>query len=864
MTAYPLFSGKIPSSSIFIDFQTASLSSGRLKTLFRLLMNPTAQRIKYLTDLLNRYAYEYYTLDEPSVPDAEYDKLFRELEALELNYPELKLPDSPTQRAGTEPLTAFAEVHHEVPMLSLTNAFSPRNENGVFDHSEMYAFDERIRNSLNGEKPQYVIEPKFDGLAISLIYRDGVLAQAATRGDGTTGEDVTQNVKTVANIPLRLHGDNIPKLIEVRGEILMLKADFITLNQHQTENDQKTFANPRNAAAGSLRQLDSRITAKRKLTFFPYSIAQQQGGKEFTTHTEEIDYLTTLGFGHKKLKNILKLNKFKDINDVLKRYEKMYEEERPSLPYEIDGMVVKVNSLAQQEKLGFISRAPRWAIAHKFPAEEALTIVEAIDVQIGRTGAVTPVARLQPVFVGGVTVTNATLHNQDEVSRKDVRVGDTVVVRRAGDVIPEVVRVIFERRPMQEINISVSDGLQDDLFAEISSKAQAEPLHKPYRLPTHCPICRSEIEREEGEAVARCSGGMLCQAQRAQGLIHFASRKAMDIDGLGQKQIEQLVAQDLVRHFADLYRLDIPTLQKMKETADKASANEEEPSNSEIEDFESEASNALLSKTIKKQPTKWAENILAGIEASKTPELARFLFALGIRHVGERTAKTLAQAFGTLEHVRHAPEPILACLPDIGTVVARSIAHFFAQEAQQAMIDELLTVGVAPQSQAVTIPPLRHAEPQRWIARLPDFKISETKALALWELAGQSIEGLQTDKALPADWQTWRSKPQNAALLENMKTFFDQKLPELQDETISDGINETIAGKTFVLTGTLPTLKRDQAQAMIEAAGGKVSGSVSKKTDYVVAGEAAGSKLEKAQALGVAVLSEEELLTLLG
>ena len=833
-------------------------------------MNPTAQHIRRLTDLLNRYAYEYYTLDAPSVPDAEYDKLFRELEALELNHPELKLPDSPTQRAGTEPLTAFAEVHHEVPMLSLTNAFSPRNENGVFDHSEMYAFDERIRNSLNGEKPQYVIEPKFDGLAISLLYRDGVLAQAATRGDGTTGEDVTQNVKTVANIPLRLHGDNIPKLIEVRGEILMLKADFITLNQHQTENGQKTFANPRNAAAGSLRQLDSRITAKRKLTFFPYSIAQQQGGKEFTTHTEEIDYLTTLGFGHKKLKNILKLNKFKDINDVLKRYEKMYEEERPSLPYEIDGMVVKVNSLAQQRELGFISRAPRWAIAHKFPAEEALTVVEAIDVQIGRTGAVTPVARLQPVFVGGVTVTNATLHNQDEVSRKDVRVGDTVVVRRAGDVIPEVVRVIFERRPMQETAVSnVSDDLkhqQDDLFAETPSanQTQSVPLHKPYRLPTRCPICRSEIEREEGEAVARCSGGMLCQAQRAQGLIHFASRKAMDIDGLGQKQIEQLVAQDLVRHFADLYRLDIPTLQKMKETADKASANEEEPSNSEIEDFESETGNTLLAKNIKKQPTKWAENILAGIEASKTPELARFLFALGIRHVGERTAKTLAQAFGTLEHVRHAPEPILACLPDIGTVVARSIAHFFAQEAQQAMIDELLSVGVAPQSQAVTIPPLRHAEPQRWIARLPDFKISETKALALWELAGQSIEGLQTDKALPTDWQTWRSKPQNAALLENMKTFFTQTRSNLQDETISDGINEAVAGKTFVLTGTLPTLKRDQAQAMIEAAGGKVSGSVSKKTDYVVAGEAAGSKLEKAQTLGVAILTEEELLTLLG
>ena len=829
-------------------------------------MNPTAQHIRHLTDLLNRYAYEYYTLDAPSVPDAEYDKLFRELEALERNHPELKLPDSPTQRAGTEPLTAFAEVHHEVPMLSLTNAFSPRNENGVFDHSEMYAFDERIRNSLNGEKPQYVIEPKFDGLAISLLYRDGVLAQAATRGDGTTGEDVTQNVKTVANIPLRLHGDNTPKLIEVRGEILMLKADFITLNQHQTENGQKTFANPRNAAAGSLRQLDSRITAKRKLTFFPYSIAQQQGGKEFTTHTEEIDYLTTLGFGHKKLKNILKLNKFKDINDVLKRYEKMYEEERPSLPYEIDGMVVKVNSLAQQRELGFISRAPRWAIAHKFPAEEALTVVEAIDVQIGRTGAVTPVARLQPVFVGGVTVTNATLHNQDEVSRKDVRVGDTVVVRRAGDVIPEVVRVIFERRPMQETAVTgLSDGLkyqQDDLFAETPSanQTQSVPLHKPYRLPTHCPICRSEIEREEGEAVARCSGGMLCQAQRAQGLIHFASRKAMDIDGLGQKQIEQLVAQDLVRHFADLYRLDIPTLQKMKETADKASSENENGNAETVSDDLSESN----PKNGKKQPTKWAENILAGIEASKTPELARFLFALGIRHVGERTAKTLAQAFGSLEHVRRAPEPILACLPDIGTVVARSIAHFFAQDAQQAMIDELLAAGVAPQTQAVTIPPARHAEPQRWIARLPGFKISENKAQALWELAGKSIEGLQTDKALPADWQTWRSEAQNAALLENLKTFFSQTPSENQEATVSDDLNEAVSGKTFVLTGTLPTLKRDQAQALIEAAGGKVSGSVSKKTDYVVAGEAAGSKLEKANALGVVVLSEEELLAMLG
>ncbi|HFB1397047.1 TPA: NAD-dependent DNA ligase LigA [Neisseria gonorrhoeae] len=822
-------------------------------------MNPTAQRIHELTDLLNRYAYEYYTLDAPSIPDAEYDRLFRELEALERNHPELKLPDSPTQRVGGEPLAGFAEVRHEVPMLSLTNAFSPQDENGVFDHAEMYAFDQRVRDGLDGGNPEYVIEPKFDGLAISLLYRDGVLVQAATRGDGTTGEDVTRNVKTVSNIPLRLHSENVPELIEVRGEVLMLKADFAGLNKRQAENGQKPFANPRNAAAGSLRQLDSRITAQRKLHFFPYSVARQQGGLIAEEHIQELAYFQALGFS---LPNG-NFGCFKNIGEVLAFYEHM-QQKRPELPYEIDGTVVKVNSLAQQHELGFISRAPRWAVAHKFPAEEALTIVEAIDVQIGRTGAVTPVARLQPVFVGGVTVTNATLHNQDEVSRKDVRVGDTVVVRRAGDVIPEVVRVIFERRPMQETAVAVSDGIghqQDDLFAETPSAKQTEsvPLHKPYRLPARCPICRSEIEREEGEAVARCSGGMLCQAQRAQGLIHFASRKAMDIDGLGEKQIEQLVAQDLVRHFADLYRIDIPTLQKMKETADKGS--------SENENGDAETVSGDLSKyntqNGKKQPTKWAQNILAGIESGKTPELARFLFALGIRHVGERTAKTLAQAFGTLERVRRAPEPVLACLPDIGTVVARSIAHFFAQAEQQAMIDELLAAGVAPQAQAVSLPAAQYAGPQRWITRLPGFKISENKAQALWELAGQSIEGLQNDKALPADWQAWRSKAQNTALLENLKTFFAQMPSEDEAAQGSDGINKAVAGKTFVLTGTLPTFKRDQAQALIEAAGGKVSGSVSKKTDYVVAGEAAGSKLEKANALGVSVLSEAELLTLL-
>ncbi|OSI24247.1 NAD-dependent DNA ligase LigA [Neisseria dumasiana] len=810
-------------------------------------MNNTARRIQELTEQLNRYAYEYYTLDAPTVPDAEYDRLFRELEALEAAHPDLRLPESPTQRVGGMPLDGFESVRHTVPMLSLNNAFSPQNENGAFDHDEMLAFDERVRGGLSGIQPEYVIEPKFDGLAISLLYRNGVLIQAATRGDGTTGEDVTQNIKTIANIPLKLRGDNLPSQLEVRGEVLMLKADFAALNEMQAANNQKLFANPRNAAAGSLRQLDSRITAKRRLHFFAYGIARIESGARLEEHIQELTYLSELGFSlpHGQF------SVFPNITEILAFYEHMLQK-RPELPYEIDGMVVKVNSLAQQETLGFVSHAPRWAIAHKFPAEEALTVVEAIDVQVGRTGAVTPVARLQPVFVGGVTVTNATLHNEGETQRKDVRIGDTVVVRRAGDVIPEVVRVVFERRPMQTVTETVSDGLQDDLFAEPAATATEQPVYSQYRLPERCPICASEIEREEGEAVARCSGGMLCQAQRAQGLIHFASRKAMDIDGLGQRQIEQLVAQNLVQHFADLYRLDVPTLQLMKENADKE----------QTADARETVSDGLKTTVKKQSPTKWAENILAGIEASKQPELARFLFALGIRHVGERTAKSLAQAFGTLENVRRAPEPVLACLPDIGAVVARSIAHFFAQPEQQAMIDELLAVGVVPQNQAVTLPLSQYVTPAKWLSRLPGFKISETKAAALWDLAGKNTDGLLNDNALNADWQQWRNQPENAALLLSMQQFLEQ-MPSENEASVSDGLNQAVAGKTFVLTGTLPTLKRDEAQAMIEAAGGKVSGSVSKKTDYVVAGEAAGSKLEKANALGVAVLDEAQLMALL-
>ena len=777
-------------------------------------MSTPQQNIRTLVQTLNRYAHEYYTLDAPSVPDAEYDRLYRELEALEAEYPQFRLPESPTQRVGGAVLDGFETVVHAVPMLSLNNAFSPRNdETGAFDHAEFLAFDERVCKELGVAQVEYAAEPKFDGLAVSLLYQNGILVQAATRGDGTTGENVTENIKTVRNIPLKLHGEKQPALLEVRGEVLMLKADFAALNQRQLEAGQKPFANPRNAAAGSLRQLDSKITAQRKLHFFAYGIAQLSGAERLPeSHMEELALLHELGFSLPEGY----FGAYTGAAAVLREYERLAEH-RPRLPYEIDGMVVKVNSLAEQQQLGFVSRAPRWAIAHKFPAEEALTTVEAIDVQVGRTGAITPVARLAPVFVGGVTVTNATLHNQDEVARTDVRVGDTVVVRRAGDVIPEVVRVLLERRPMQPV----------DLLGE-----QMAAKYEPFRLPETCPVCGSAVEREAGEAVARCTGGMLCQAQRAQGLIHFASRKAMDIAGLGDKQIEALVAADVLHSFADIYQLDIAKLQTIKDSKSAA--------------------------------TKWAQNILDSIAQSHTPPLARFLFALGIRHVGESTAKQLAAAFGNLDTVRRAPEPILACLPDIGSVVAHAIVHYFRQPAQQKMLDDLLQ-HVSPQAAAPSPQTRAHIAPEQWLQRLPNIKLSEKRAVELWQLAG-SLHTLQTDQALPQEWQDWRRQPAHAALLQEI-TAFTERLPESSTDDVSGSLhpeNSPIAGKTFVLTGTLPTLKRDQAAALIEAAGGKVSGSVSKKTDFVVAGEAAGSKLEKAQALGVAVLSEEELLGMLG
>lgn len=781
-------------------------------------MSTPQQRIRTLVQTLNRYAHEYYTLDAPTVPDSEYDRLYRELEALEAQYPAFRLPESPTNRVGGAVLEGFETVVHAVPMLSLANAFSPRDdEAGTFDHAEMLAFDERVCKDLGAAHVEYIIEPKFDGLAISLLYQKGILIQAATRGDGTTGEDVTENIKTVRNIPLKLHGDNVPDLIEVRGEVLMLKADFSALNARQLDAGQKPFANPRNAAAGSLRQLNSAITAQRKLHFFGYGIARLSDAfRQPESHAQEIELLARLGFSEPQAQ----IRVCAHIREVLDFYETMAQQ-RPQLPYEIDGMVVKVNDLRQQQQLGFVSRAPRWAIAHKFPAEEALTTVEAIDVQVGRTGSITPVARLKPVFVGGVTVTNATLHNQDEVARKDVRVGDTVVVRRAGDVIPEVVRVVLERRPMQPEN-------SGDLFEN-----KETPVHPAFRLPENCPVCGSAVEREIGEAVARCTGGIVCKAQRAQGLIHFASRKAMDIVGLGDKQIEALVEQDVLHSFADIYQLDIAKLQTIKDS--KSGAN------------------------------KWAHNILDAVAASRRPPLARFLFALGIRHVGESTAKQLAAAFGDLDTVRRAPEPVLACLPDIGSVVAHSIAHFFRLPEQQKLLDDLLRF-VSPQETAIATNVRECATPARWLARLPDYKISEKRAQELWDLAGGSVAQLLTDNALPPDWQTWRRQPENAQLLREIDAFLAQlPAPSMQPENaVSGSLKNEIAGKIFVLTGTLPTLKRDQAAALIEAAGGKVSGSVSKKTDFVVAGAEAGSKLEKAQSLGITVLSEEELLGMLG
>ena len=660
------------------------------------------QQIDTLRQDLRRYEYEYHVLDNPTIPDAEYDRLFHQLKALEAAHPELITADSPTQRVGAKPLSGFAQVRHEIPMLSLDNAFSDE---------EFYAFVKRIEDRLIRlpEPLTFCCEPKLDGLAVSILYVNGVLTQAATRGDGTTGEDITANIRTIRNIPLQLLMDNTPARLEVRGEVFMPHAGFERLNQQALEKGEKTFANPRNAAAGSLRQLDPKITSKRPLVLNAYSIGIAEGVDLPNTHYDRLQWLKSIGIPVNP-----EIRLCNGTDEVLDFYRDI-QNKRSSLGYDIDGTVLKINDIALQEKLGFISKAPRWAIAYKFPAQEELTRLNDVEFQVGRTGAITPVAKLEPVFVAGVTVSNATLHNGDEIERLDIAIGDTVVIRRAGDVIPQIIGVLHDRRP-----------------------ADARPII----FPKTCPVCDSAIVRIEGEAVARCTGGLFCAAQRKEALKHFVSRKAMDIDGVGGKLIEQLVDRELVHTPADLFKLDLTTLTRLE-----------------------------------RMGTKSAENALASLEKAKNTTLARFIFALGIREVGEATALNLANHFKTLEALQNADLEALQQVPDVGEVVANRILAFWHEPHNVAVVNDLIAQGV--------------------------------------------------------HWETVETKE----VTENR-----------------------FKGKTVVLTGTLTQMGRNEAKALLQDMGAKVSGSVSAKTDFVIAGDAAGSKLTKAQELGVAVLTEEEFL----
>ena len=666
------------------------------------------KKVESLRDEIRYHNYRYHTLADIEIPDAEYDRLMRELQRLEAEHPELISIDSPTQRVGAEPSDALQTVRHRIPMLSLDN---------VFSEDELREFHRRVAEKLEFEDGaadlQYAAEPKLDGAAVSLLYEDGVLVRAATRGDGTTGEDITHNVRTIDSIPLRLLGDGYPATLEVRGEVFMPLAGFEAYNKKARAAGEKTFVNPRNAAAGSLRQLDPKLTAERPLDMYVYSVGLVEGGDLPNHHSEIIDQLKAWG-----LKTCPERRVVTGSDGCLAYYE-LIGKKRDSLGYDIDGVVYKVDSLAMQRELGFVARAPRWAVAHKFPAQEELTKVEGVEFQVGRTGALTPVARLDPVFVGGVTVSNATLHNIDELHRKDVRVGDTVIVRRAGDVIPEVVSVVKSRRPKKTERV---------------------------QLPELCPVCESHVKREDGEAVARCTGGLFCQAQRAEALKHFVSRRAMDIEGLGAKLIDQFVEEERLRNPSDIYRLQQEELAERERMGDKS-----------------------------------AENLIIAIEASKSTTLARFLYALGIREVGEATAASLASYFGNLPAIEAASSDDLVKVPDVGPVVARRIRDFLDEEHNLEVIGQLQELGVH------------------------------------WS---------DTDPTQVAE----------------------------------DG---PLTGKTFVITGTLPDMTRDEAKALIQKQGGKVTGSVSSKTSYLLAGDNAGSKLEKAEKLGVEVLDLDALRRLL-
>jgi DNA ligase (NAD+) len=657
-------------------------------------------RITELKRLINNYNQLYYVNDAPEVPDAEYDRLFSELKQLEQQNPELISVDSPTQRVGGKALDKFSQITHALPMLSLDN---------VFNKEEFIAFNQRISDRLNTDQIlTYAAEPKLDGLAINIRYEKGLLVHAATRGDGTTGEDVTMNVRTINTVPLVLSGDDIPEVVEVRGEIFMPKDGFEKLNQTQLLENKKPFVNPRNAAAGSLRQLDSKITANRPLALYCYGIGEVVGIDLPESHSKTMQLLQQWGC---RISPELKVI---EGVDAVFDYIKMLGEKRSSLSYDIDGVVFKVDSVELQQRLGFVARAPRWAIAYKFPAQEEMTLIEDIEIQVGRTGALTPVARLKPVFVGGVTVSNATLHNEDEIRRKDVRVGDTVIVRRAGDVIPEVVHVVLTKRP--EITTS-------------------------FIMPDMCPICHSSVERLEGEAVARCSGGLYCGAQRKEAIKHFSSRKALDIDGLGDKIVEQLVEANLVHTVADLFLLTIEPLIQLERMGKKS-----------------------------------AENLLSALSASKTTTFSRFLYALGIREVGEATARSLAKHFLTLDALMQADQEALITIEDVGPIVAHHIVTFFEQPHNIDVVEQLVNVGI--------------------------------------------------------NWPT--------------------------EERVQ--LDSVLSDKTLVLTGTLEKLSRSEAKEKLLALGAKVAGSVSKKTDYVVAGRDAGSKLTKAESLGVTVVDEAQLI----